>query len=344
MNKFSCDPITGKKPFNLRNIIPLNLHRNQDGQYHCPVLFKPFNENSKITCLRNTGNVYLHEAIEELNLKTKNYRDMLNDEPFVRKDLIVIQDPMDETKIKPSQYYHFQNHLRWADDDEDVVRRGDPDSRIKKMDNLTKSTLAELAATYESCGSMSSETVAGPSAASEVDKFNVAPFSTGKAAASLTSTVMSTYTKTEAAALPNDVVRYSRVNKKAYIQLETSLGRMNLELYCQWVPKACENFIGLARRGYYDGTIFHRLIKNFMVQGGDPTGTGSGGESLWASPFPDDFHQHLSHDSRGVLSMANSGPNTNKSQFFITFRPCKHLDKKHTIFGHVVGGMSCDVI
>ena len=267
IEKFSCDPITGKKPLDIKNIISLNLHRNQEGQYHCPVLFKAFNENSKITCVKKTGNVYLHEAIEELNLKTKNFRDLLNDEPFTRKDLIVIQDPMDSSKVNPSQYYHFQKNLRWADEDEED-RGNDSGAQIKKMDNITKSTLQELASTYEASGSLSSE-VRGSKTSTDrdVDEFNAAPFSTGRAAASLTSTVMSTYTKTEAAALSDETVRYSRVKKKGYVQLETSLGSLNLELYCQWVPKACENFFGLSRRGFYNGTIFHRLIKNFMVQG-----------------------------------------------------------------------------
>lgn len=337
IEKFHCDPITGKTPFDHKNVITLRLFKNQEGQYHCPVLFKPFNENSKIVCIKKTGNVFLYEAIEELNLKTKNFRDLLNDEPFVRKDLIIIQDPADGSKINPSQYYHFLKNLKWAEDEEED--RGEQGAQIKKMDYITKSTLAELATTYEPSGSISSSIIGENKKSAKVDKFNAAHYSTGRAAASLTSTVMHTYTKTEVAALSDETVRYSRVKKNGFVQLDTSLGSLNLELYCIWVPKACENFFGLARRGYYNGTIFHRLIKNFMVQGGDPTGTGSGGGSIWGPPFPDDFHQHLSHDTRGVLSMANSGPNTNKSQFFITFRPCKHLDKKHTIFGRVVGGM-----
>ncbi|XP_010279893.1 PREDICTED: peptidyl-prolyl cis-trans isomerase-like 2, partial [Phaethon lepturus] len=103
-------------------------------------------------------------------------------------------------------------------------------------------------------------------------------------------------------------------------------------------PRTCENFIKLCKKNYYDGTIFHRSIRNFVIQGGDPTGTGTGGESYWGKPFKDEFKPNLSHTGRGVLSMANSGPNTNKSQFFITFRSCAYLDKKHTVFGRVVGG------
>merc|ERR1712083_607795 len=101
----------------------------------------------------------------------------------------------------------------------------------------------------------------------------------------------------------------------------------------------CENFMKLCQQEYYNGTLFHRSIKHFMIQGGDPTGTGEGGQSYWKSPFLDEFKPNLSHTGRGILSMANSGPNTNKSQFFITFRSCKHLDSKHTVFGRIVGGL-----
>lgn len=149
--------------------------------------------------------------------------------------------------------------------------------------------------------------------------------------------------------------RYSMVKKKGYVQLATSHGNLNLELYCDVLPKTCENFIKLTDRGYYDGTLFHRSIRNFIVsatmpliyekknfeqlgprgpkiilgidlvmfsfqlQGGDPTGTGHGGESAWGEPFPDEFKVHLVHQGRGVLSMANSGPDTNKSQLSVAF-------------------------
>ena len=95
----------------------------------------------------------------------------------------------------------------------------------------------------------------------------------------------------------------------------------------------------LAQKGYYDGVGFHRNIRNFMLQGGDPTGTGKGGTSVWGKSFNDEFEGPLSHDKRGVVSMANKGKNTNTSQFFITYRECKHLDRKHTIFAQVVDGL-----
>jgi len=103
-------------------------------------------------------------------------------------------------------------------------------------------------------------------------------------------------------------------------------------------PKACENFTGLAQKGYYDGLIFHRVIKGFMIQGGDPTGTGCGGGSLWGSAFADETPTGVKFDRKGLLAMANSGPNTNGSQFFITVAPAMWLNGKHTIFGEVVFG------
>jgi len=123
------------------------------------------------------------------------------------------------------------------------------------------------------------------------------------------------------------------------IVLETSMGTITVELYWQHAPKTCQNFEQLARRGYYNNTVFHRVIPGFMVQGGDPTGTGRGGVSIYGAKFEDEINSELKHTGAGILSMANSGPNTNGSQFFITLAPTQHLDGKHTIFGRVSAGM-----
>ena len=121
--------------------------------------------------------------------------------------------------------------------------------------------------------------------------------------------------------------------------MKTNLGTVEIELFEKQTPKTVENFSGLAKKGYYNGVIFHRVIPNFMIQGGDPTGTGRGGESLWGKKFNDEFVSELKHSEPGVLSMANAGPNTNGSQFFITVIPTPWLDGKHTIFGKVITGM-----
>jgi len=124
-----------------------------------------------------------------------------------------------------------------------------------------------------------------------------------------------------------------------FVALETSAGEIVIELYWQHAPVTCRNFAELARRGYYTGTKFHRIIKDFMIQGGDPTGTGRGGASIYGKTFEDEIHPELKHTGAGVLSMANSGPGTNGSQFFITLAPTQWLDGKHTIFGRVDKGM-----
>uniref|UniRef100_A0A1I7X6D8 Peptidyl-prolyl cis-trans isomerase n=1 Tax=Heterorhabditis bacteriophora TaxID=37862 RepID=A0A1I7X6D8_HETBA len=133
------------------------------------------------------------------------------------------------------------------------------------------------------------------------------------------------------------------------VTLHTTAGDIKVELFCDVCPKTCEvcninilfelnNFLALCANEYYKGNIFHRNIKDFMVQTGDPTGTGKGGDSIWGGPFEDEFVPELKHDARGTLSMANSGPNSNKSQFFISYAKQPHLDLKYTIFGRVIDG------
>ncbi|ASD32126.1 peptidylprolyl isomerase [Lactiplantibacillus plantarum] len=147
--------------------------------------------------------------------------------------------------------------------------------------------------------------------------------------------------------------------------IKTNFGDIKVQLFPKQAPKSVENFVGLAQKGYYDGIIFHRVIPDFMIQGGDPTGTGMGGESLWGKPFEDEFSQEV-FNLRGALSMANAGPNTNGSQFFIVQKPqldagrsdqmkqagypeeivtaygnggTPWLDFRHTVFGAVSDGM-----
>jgi cyclophilin family peptidyl-prolyl cis-trans isomerase len=120
------------------------------------------------------------------------------------------------------------------------------------------------------------------------------------------------------------------------ILLETTMGNMKIKLYEDKAPMTSKNFKDLVQKGFYDGTIFHRVIKNFMIQGGDPTGTGMGGPGY---EIKDEFGAGLKHDRKGILSMANAGPNTGGSQFFITLVPTPWLDGKHAIFGEVVEGI-----
>jgi len=132
--------------------------------------------------------------------------------------------------------------------------------------------------------------------------------------------------------------KVERMKTKSHVVLETNRGKIELNLFPEIAPKACENFIGLVEKGYYNGIIFHRVIADFMIQAGDPTGTGTGGESIWKKPFRDEVSEEVTFDKPGILAMANSGPNTNTSQFFITVKKTPWLNKRHTIFGEVVAG------
>ena len=351
VRRHKVDPVTGE-PAELKDYIKLNFSRDSDNQLQCPVLFKVLTENSHVVAIRTTGNVFSYEAVEQLNLKAKNLRDLLTDEPFTRPDIITLQETSNFERQDVSRFHYQMHHLKWEeeDDGEDDGSRGKRPSNstvpknVKSVNQIMRAALDEMATSDNPLAKgdffYREEEPQASGSAVHLDRFNSANYSTGRVAASLTSTCMPFQPRLEVAFIGDDAYRYANVKKKGYVQLLTSLGPLNLELHCKEAPKTCDNFLQLCKRGYYDKTIFHRLIKHFMVQGGDPTGTGKGGESAWGpEPFKDEFDNSFSHDRRGVLSMANSGKNTNKSQFFVTLKSCPHLDKKHTIFGRLVGGL-----
>ncbi|XP_065211113.1 RING-type E3 ubiquitin-protein ligase PPIL2 [Planococcus citri] len=332
LKKYKHNPVNGK-PLDLKKLVNLNFVKNEKGEYHCPVLYKVFTNQSHMVANSKSGNVFSYEAVEQLNIKTKSFKDLITDEPFQRSDLIILQDPTDLSKFNIMSFHHVKNNFRVETEEELEFRAEGNMGILKTVANETKVILNELERDYKPA---EAEKQADKP---KLDKFNAAHYSTGKVAAGFTSTAMDPVTLHEAAVIDEDVVRYERVKKKGYVRLVTNFGPLNIQLDSDIVPKTCENFLKLCQRGYYENTKFHRSIRNFMIQGGDPTGTGTGGESIWKKPFEDEFKPNLTHSGRGILSMANSGTNTNKSQFFITFRSCRHLDNKHTVFGKIVGGM-----
>lgn len=136
----------------------------------------------------------------------------------------------------------------------------------------------------------------------------------------------------------NETKDDTQMTKTNRVIIETNKGNIEVQLFPEIAPKACENFVELSKTGYYNGIAFHRVIKSFMIQGGDPTGNGSGGKSIWGMPFEDEFDSSKTFSKPYLLAMANAGPSTNGSQFFITTMPTEWLNGKHTIFGEVVDG------
>ncbi|KAK9465396.1 cyclophilin-like domain-containing protein [Lipomyces arxii] len=297
IEKRGKNPVTDEK-MTKEDLISLNFVKNEDGKYVDPVSFKVFTPSSRIVAIKKSGNVFLGDTIDRLNVASKNWTDLVNGEEFSRSDLVTLQDPMQ------------------------VVNES---AKIKRVSQGVKRGAPEGG---DSGGGKKVDVKAGVS-------------SNGRAAISLTSTAATPYTKIDREVLTDEeyLLKPRRVKQPGEVLMRTNVGNMGVELYTEYAPRAVYNFLKLAETGYYNGVKFHRNIKKFMIQGGDPTGTGRGGESFWKKPFKDEFDGPLSHDSRGLLSMANKGKNTNTSQFFISYKPNSYLDKKHTIFGKVTTGL-----
>lgn len=223
-----------------------------------------------IAAIKTTGNVFSYDAIEELNIKANYYKDLLSDEPFVRKDIIKLQDPLDLNKFNIQAFHHLKKNLKWDDVEEKFIeeRKTDPNFYLRMLNTEAKQTLEELNKTYVQPNKAKSTLKSTDDDDSKADIVNAASYSTGRVAASLTSTVAEVTTQQEAAKLDENEVRWARVikkHKKGYVCLVTNLGRINIELFCDQTPRTCENFLKHCANKYYKDTKFHRLIKNFMV-------------------------------------------------------------------------------
>lgn len=359
IKKHGTNPIDGT-PLKSQDLIKLNFVKNEDDEYVDPVTYRALTDNTHIVALRNTGNVFAWDTIERLNIKAKNWRDLVSDAEFSRKDIITLQDPQNLESRNLSVFKHLKDGASTLTEEQER-ERADPTSNLnlQNLGNAAKifkakqavvKSRAERAAAIPSNSSSNQSLATSKNGTSNPTSkssmlplkavpYNAAQHTTGQAAASFTSTGLTPYTTNERAILSDEeyMLKPKRVKQKGYARIQTNLGDLNVELQTEYAPKAVWNFIHLAKRGYYRNISFHRNIRNFMLQGGDPTGTGRGGQSIWGQPFADEFGQSpLTHDVRGVLSMANKGKNTNTSQFFVTYRAAKHLDRKHTIFGRVI--------
>lgn len=365
--KHGTNPVTGQS-LGDNDLIKLNFARNSSidtsnegrdrmGDMVDPVTFKVFTDNTHIVAIRHgsEANVFAWETIERLNIKAKMWRDLVDDRKFCRADIITLQDPQNVENRDLSKFKYLK-------DGESVLSKDQEEERKKGNVNidalgrvggkvLRAKAAVERARREREAGVDANRTkavaknrgeqVIKPPPQEKKVAYNAAQYTTGKAAASFTSTGLTPETSGERALLTDEeyMLKPKRVKIKGYARIETNLGALTIELQTDVAPKAVWNFIQLSKKGFYKGITFHRNIPNFMIQGGDPTGTGKGGTSIWGKNFQDEFDGPLTHNARGIVSMANKGKNTNSSQFFITYRPAQHLDRKHTIFGKVVGGM-----
>ncbi|KAI0094956.1 cyclophilin-like domain-containing protein [Irpex rosettiformis] len=309
----NTNPVT-QEPLQPSELISLHYSRKSNGEIHDPISFKPFSEHSHIVAIATTGNVFLAESI-------KGGRDLVADVRFKKEDIITLQNPHG---LPPASVAKPQG--------------------IKALNTEKAKMAVKPAITTQ------------PQPKAPVP-WNISPYSSGLPGASLTSTSVDPNAAGNSQLLwdeeelmfedfanpPKGKGKEKDVGRRrAYVRVVTSLGggSLNLELYCEKAPKTCYNFLMLAKEGKYNDCLFHRLVPGFMVQTGDPTGTGAGGQSYWGTPFRDehDMRGAAKHDDRGVLAMANKGANTNGSQWYLTFKATPHLDKKHTVFGKLVGG------
>eukprot|EP00298_Acanthocystis_sp_HF-20_P012230 c19782_g1_i1.p1 GENE.c19782_g1_i1~~c19782_g1_i1.p1 ORF type:complete len:543 (+),score=231.54 c19782_g1_i1:103-1731(+) len=340
IKKNNTHPVTGAA-LALKDIIRLNFHKNSQGEFHCPITFKVFTETTHIVAIKTSGNVFSYETVELFNIKQKNWTDLISGEHFTRADIITLQDPKSADSRDASRFYHVKHDLAKSEESNEPKSTIVSNPAMNRILAKVKPQLEAMQIEQKNSAKRALEEFEEANKKAKTDDPNMImttqSYSRGKMSSSFTSSAVDVTTRNEA--FTENIRRQLKPKKKGYVRLKTNFGDLNLELHCDKTPKTCENFIRLCQKGYYDGIAFHRNVMRFMIQGGDPTGTGKGGESIFGSAFEDEIRETLKHSEKGVLSMANSGPNTNNSQFFICYRAAPHLDGKHTVFGRVVGGL-----
>ncbi|KAG5988449.1 Peptidyl-prolyl cis-trans isomerase cyp8 [Claviceps lovelessii] len=305
-----------------------------------PVTYKIFTDNTHIVAIRHGtyANVFAWDTVERMNIKAKMWQDLVDDEPFTRADIITLQDPQNAASRNLEQFKYLQDGqgaqlTREQEEEEErsaskinahalgsmgdkVLKAKAAVEKARKAREAGADINRSSSATATSMGAVSSSSKAAslqrfssssqstPQSMLQQKKLaaNAASYTTGKAAASFTSTGLTPETSGERALLTEEeyMLKPKRVKTKGYARMETNLGDLTFELHTDTAPRAVWNFIRLAQKGYYKGVTFHRNIPNFMIQGGDPSGTGKGGSSIWGKYFNDEFDGPLTHDKRGI--------------------------------------------
>lgn len=345
--KHDTNPVTGK-PLKQSDLIKLNFLKNDAGEFVDPVTFKVLTDNTHILAIRHgeTANVFAYDTVERLNIKAKIWKDLISDEDFSKKDILTLQDPQNLESRNLSDFKYLKDGedagIPKEEASVNTAAIGNAkDLKIMQAKAAVARARAERNAVQVDVKPTTNSSSQLVARTTRPTPYNATRHTTGQAAASLTSTGLTPHTSNSLAEMSDEeyLLKRGRVKHKGYVRLRTNHGELTLELYPEYAPKAVYNFVRLVQKKYYDGLIFHRNMKNFMIQGGDPTGTGKGGSSIWSpKTFEDEFDSPLKHDDRGVVSMANKGKDSNSSQFFILYRKAPHLDRKHTIFGRMIEG------
>ncbi|CCU75205.1 peptidyl-prolyl cis-trans isomerase cyp8 [Blumeria hordei DH14] len=343
LDKHETNPVTGKS-LRKKDLIKLNIARNGDtdannsrhgcgdnkGEMIDPVTFKIFTDNTHVVAIRhgNEANVFAWETVQKLNIEAKLWSDLVDDREFKRSDIITLQDPrsLEGRDFSKFKFLKDSNTSQVMDKEisKDLGTEDIQGEKVLKAKEALERTRKERAS-KKNLSQVNSSTSTGGGILTRATQIqekiiacNAAQYTTGKAAASFTSTGLTPETSGERALLTDEeyMLRPKKVKNKGYARIETNYGSIKVELQTETAPKAVWNFVHLAKKGYYNGVKFHRNIRNFMIQGGDPTGTGKGGTSIWGKNLP-----------------------MNLTVPWFTTQEVLHLDRKHTIFGRVVGDL-----
>lgn len=321
------NPVTGE-PLAKKDLIKLNFSRNSESvsgdplvthDLIDPVTYKVFTDNTHIVAIRHGtyANVFSYDTVDRMNIKAKMWLDLIDDEPFTRSDIITLQDPQNAASRNLDDFKFLKDgegaQTAAGDDkgsDINVAALGSMGDKVLKAKLAVEKArkAREAGGDVNRSTSLAKQTVqkqavaAQPALRETKLAANAAAYTTGMAAASFTSTGLTPETSGERALLTDEefMLKPRRIQNKGYARMETSLGDITLELHTDSAPKAVWNFVKLAQKGYYAGVTFHRNIPGFMIQGGDPSGTGKGGQSIWGKNFDDEFEVGQSHSARGV--------------------------------------------
>jgi peptidyl-prolyl cis-trans isomerase-like protein 2 len=342
------NPVNGE-PLSKKDLIRLNFARNASsdslgaglsdgkGDLIDPVTYKVFTDNTHIVAIRHGtyANVFAWETVERMNIKAKLWQDLVDDEPFTRADIITLQDPQNAASRNLEQFKYLKDgegaQLTKEQEEErnasnvNAAALGSMGDKVLKAraaverarkareagsDVNRSSGASEKSSLVPSSHSYAMAASQRPTIKDKKLAANAAAYTTGKAAASFTSTGLTPETSGERALLTDEefMLKPKRVKTKGYARIETNRGDLTVELHTDTAPRAVWNFIRLAQTGYYKGVAFHRNVPNFMIQGGDPSGTGKGGSSIWGKYFDDEFDGPMTHNSRGIREFSFSPP------------------------------------